>query len=480
MKYLVTFLILSTLNIVVSGQRSFLLMLENTQDEYIRDPVQLADGSFVMPVISRISFEDYFCQKILHISDNGDILNQRIIENPEGDCHIHNLVYANDSTLIGIGEWKISGQNSKLWYICFDTDLKIRWEKKYETSNNSLLYLRSFIDSDNHIVSCVTLTPGGYPLNGVLYFMKTSMEGDSVTARYELSGNGPILFDLIESNSKYLGFVRGFSTHSYSQILTLDKTFNILVVDTLPMKIDNCMTAKINNDNSYYLTGNHYDEESGRKIIVTLFDQNNSPLVSYLTGKNDTANMGGADISMDFITKANILVGGTANFDIYNPYYSSMATWYSLSSFDSSLNLRWTKYYGGDAYYVLRSIVATTDGGALLSGTRYDYLDPDNFLDVYIVKVDSAGLYTSIDENPGIRVHEAIVYPNPAHETLNIQTQLKEAVISIYDMNGKEILTQELQQGISNIAIQHLAAGLYFYRIISYGKFIESGKWVKD
>jgi hemin uptake protein HemP len=47
-------------------------------------------------------------------------------------------------------------------------------------------------------------------------------------------------------------------------------------------------------------------------------------------------------------------------------------------------------------------------------------------------------------------------------------------------MNGKEILSQELQQGVSNISIQHLAAGLYFYRITSQGKFVESGKWVKE
>ena len=480
MKYLLTFLILLSLNIVVSGQETFKFILENLQDEKPIEPLQLADGSFILPVMSRNAYEDNNRQKILHISAQGNILNQRFIENPEGSCHIHNLIYENDSTLIGIGEWAISGQNSKLWYICFDTSLKIRWEKKYETSNNFILYLRSFIDSDNHIVSCVTLTPEGYPLNGVLYFIKTSMEGDSVTARYEPSGNGPILFDLIESNSKYLGFVRGFSIHTQNQVLSLDKAFNLLDVDTLPRGNNGCITVKTNNDSSYYMTSNYSNDETRYKIAVTLFDQNNAPLAVCLTGKNDMMNIAGADISMDFVTKPNILVGGTANFDFSNGYYSDMASWFSLSSFDSLLNLRWTKYYGGDSYYVLRSIIATADGGALLAGTRYDYLRPDNFLDVYILKVDSAGIYTNIGENPGIKMHEAIVYPNPAHETLNIQTQLKEAVISMYDMNGKEILAQELQQGISNIAIQHLAAGLYFYRITSHGKFIESGKWVKE
>jgi hypothetical protein len=190
--------------------------------------------------------------------------------------------------------------------------------------------------------------------------------------------------------------------------------------------------------------------------------------------------MGGADISMDFITKTNILVGGTSNVNVYNPYHSNSFSWYSLSCFDSLLNLKWTKYYGGDSYYFLRSIIATKDGGALLSGTRYDYLNPDNEVDVYVLKVDSTGIYTIIDETTDIELREAIVYPNPSRETLNIETGLKDAEISLYNLNGKKIKTQELQQGVTRINLQNLASGMYFYRIMRQGKIVESGKWVKE
>lgn len=481
MKYLLTFLFLLSLSIIVSGQEHFKLWLDNSNDEYPRDPVQLADGGFIMPVVSRITFYDFFSQKILHISPQGNILKEKIIINPEGDCHIHNLIYVNDSTLIGIGEWKLNGQNSKLWYLCFDTDLNIRWEKKYETSNDWFIWLRSFIDSDNNVVSCITLAPYVNPGLAEIYFMKTNLEGDSLTSRYELLGNSPQLFDIFESDSTYLGFVKGFSPYTWGQVLTIDKEFNILAMDSIPKQIHTGVTVKSNSNTSYYLTGNTSFGGTSQDIMITLLNKDNDCISFSRIGRSaDTIDMGGADISMDYITKTNILVGGSSNLDPGHIYYSSTVSWYSLSSFDSLLNLKWTKYYGGDVYYVLRSIVATADGGALLSGTRYDYLTPDNKLDVYILKVDSAGLYTSIGENPGIQVLSAIVYPNPAHEALNVQTELRNARIAIYDINGKEILTQELQQGISNIEIQHLAIGIYFYRITSHGNFIESGKWMKE
>jgi hypothetical protein len=483
MRCILPILFLISLNITLFGQESFKVILENTNDEYPRSPVQLTDGSFILPLISRATYFDFFNQQILHISAQGNILNQILITNPDGDCHIHNMVYANDSTIIGIGEWKINGQNSKLWYVCIDANLQIRWEKKYETNNDWFELLRSFIDSENNVVSCVTIAPYAIPGQAEIYFMKANLNGDSITSRYELSGTGPKLRDIFEKDSSYLAFGQGFMPNKPGNVISFDKSFNLLSIDSIPYDIHNTITAKYNNDSSYYLAGDTYFGYTSQDIMITILDKNNDCQVYYRIGRTaDTIDMGGADISMDYFTKTNILVGGTSHVDLGNPYYSSSISWYSLTSFDSLLNIRWTKYYGGDSYYLLRSIVATNDGGALLSGTRYNYLTPDNKLDVYVLKVDSAGIYTGTEESHGKQAHDAIIYPNPGSDLLNIQSgpQISGAQFTLYDMKGNSALEEKINTTEIRLNTRHLRPGIYPWQIVYKNKVIESGKWVKE
>lgn len=71
-------------------------------------------------------------------------------------------------------------------------------------------------------------------------------------------------------------------------------------------------------------------------------------------------------------------------------------------------------------------------------------------------------------------------YPNPAHDKLIIEWNkeiVEQAVMTVYDLNGKSILQQNVNNGFTILQLQNFQKGLYIYTIESpkgngYGKFV--------
>jgi len=57
------------------------------------------------------------------------------------------------------------------------------------------------------------------------------------------------------------------------------------------------------------------------------------------------------------------------------------------------------------------------------------------------------------------------VYPNPATQKINIETQVIFSNIKLYSIDGKEVLSRSLRKGINSINISKLNRGIYFYVI---------------
>jgi hypothetical protein len=185
---------------------------------------------------------------------------------------------------------------------------------------------------------------------------------------------------------------------------------------------------------------------------------------------------------MDFLNPDRIFVGAISNVALSFGHYGQQNSWYALSNFDSALNLRWTKYYGGDAYYFLQSVVATQDGGAILVGTRYDYPTQSNQCDIYLVKVNENGLLTNDDHIQSQQVHDAIVFPNPGSNYLFIESgpQISGAEFRMTSIDGKQVKTKTLNERKTTLETQILQSGTYVWQIIFNNKVSESGKWIKE
>lgn len=171
----------------------------------------------------------------------------------------------------------------------------------------------------------------------------------------------------------------------------------------------------------------------------------------------------------------NYYLGGSTHIDSLFIDYPSYVM---LNKLDSDLDVQWQRFYGGDAKYILYSMRATSDGGCIMVGRRYDWNSKNQVHDIFVMKVNEEGLITATTD-PEFTVTEAIVYPNPGSDVIHVQSAFQMEKFQLIDLNGRVILEQNLHGEEATINSSAIKSGVYIYRIIGKNNKIESGKWVK-
>ncbi len=197
-------------------------------------------------------------------------------------------------------------------------------------------------------------------------------------------------------------------------------------------------------------------------------------------GTLDTLDLTASDGALDYNNKDSIFIGGTTNF-LFS--LSPSPSWYFIIQADSNLNIRWERFYGGDARYTMCKIIASNDGGCIIAGTRYNYQNvTEEELDIYILKLNSEGLLVGTPEKPTIEMHEALVFPNPGTNYLKVRiaAQHKQSMFELYDINGRQVLTQQIFGKWGEVNTVSLTSGTYIYKIYNTEGLHESGKWIKQ
>ena len=111
--------------------------------------------------------------------------------------------------------------------------------------------------------------------------------------------------------------------------------------------------------------------------------------------------------------------------------------------FDSNLNLKGVKEYGGDKRYWFFNMMVTSDGGCLLTGMVPDYDGSWNH-DAYVVKVMPDDILTFAEETPFDFDRDVIVFPNPFSTEINIQTVRKNLTFNMFDIMGNQVFSKEM------------------------------------
>jgi hypothetical protein len=268
--------------------------------------------------------------------------------------------------------------------------------------------------------------------------------------------------------------------NTWGQILTFDYALNEIATDSIPSGLDLYYNSKKINGHEFFLTGKKFIPFSNPRtdvLGILRLDTSFSLKAQAYIGPQDTINYPGYLHNLDFIDTTQIYYGGTCNQAIAD--FSSNKSYYMLGKFDSELNLQWQKYYGGDMYYTLWGILATSDHGCLLLGSTYNYLTQNLERDIFVIKVDKNGSYTGNNGIPSKIIHDIILYPNPGNDKLYVNTGLKDACFELFDVMGNNRIHQMLNQGLTTVYTQVLTTGMYFYRITHKDTLVESGTWVK-
>lgn len=176
----------------------------------------------------------------------------------------------------------------------------------------------------------------------------------------------------------------------------------------------------------------------------------------------------------------------------YNPQ-DTFSTYGTLVKLDPTGNVKWKRqyqYYDSSMIYHVNDMKQTSDGGFIMAGEALDVYYPytDPIQQAWLLKVDSSGCTSLTDPQCHPTRVQPIpntlgykVYPNPAQTALYVSGPAEAATLMLTDISGRLLLQANVGAGVvSKIPLENLAAGVYFYRIVSVAGGVQVGKVVKE
>ena len=477
MKYLILILLIN-LNTIVLSQNTFTYIYSTPKDEYVLDAIEDEFGNFYLAGSSFNPYSDHTKGFVIKIDSYGEFVSEKVYTLPVKSYWISSIIQ--DS----IGSFLLLGSNTDTLFQFTNGELNLKRIDYNLVTMDSAVYSISDERSLNIIYSDVCTntdiivnTTAWSTINNppaLLFSMRFSKDLDSIYATtYPYPSIGTGIKQL--SDTTYWMY-----TGIFHKIVITDTMFNQIDQALLPETIVDPIGMKWDTDSSFYLCGQWNNQNGDKDIgIINLFNPiDTTDYVFKPWGTKDTtdypAGRGGA---LDFNNKDSIFIGGTTGFTGTWGYRS----YYSLIQTDSLLNVRWEKFYGGDAYYEMNDVLATNDGGCLLSGMRYDSDIGIHEHDVYIIKVDVNGLLVGLEPEQSINSFDAVVFPNPGTNEINVRVaaQYHKAEINMYEINGTKVLTKELVGRHNLLNTESLKSGTYIYSINNKNGLNESGIWIK-
>ena len=70
------------------------------------------------------------------------------------------------------------------------------------------------------------------------------------------------------------------------------------------------------------------------------------------------------------------------------------------------------------------------------------------------------------------------VYPNPSNGTLMVNSNCKDCIFEVYDVVGKKVMSQKLNENETKVDLNSLNSGTYLYRIMQSGVLLKADKLI--
>jgi len=484
LKYLVLVLFLQTTSIVYAQQATWEYVLRTTDiDEETIDLVEGIDGSIYVGGRTIMLEQQYnYKSLLLKIDRQGTFVDSIQYTLPGKWTSLSQIIPKNNEEYVVLstfrdlsppflnGGFLLHNMNSNLELF----NQNVFWADTNYTSSGSWGY---------------KVSNGNLFLNfsvrfGVALYHSYLIETDSNfnVIKYRFLNESPSTYSHLKTldNGYYWGL--NLIMNSYE---IFDNEFNKLQAQSVPELMTANFGVKWDSDTSFYLLGDKIVDNQHNLGFIRQYHYIDTTGYLYNSwGETDTLDFPAFTNGIDFRNKDSIFIGGTHNMPYaLDPGQQPVPTWFVILQTDSLLNVRWERFYGGNANHLMTNLIATRDGGCLIAGTRYDYLnDPVPQTDIIVLKLNSEGLLVGQNELKESLMHEAIVYPNPGSEAIQIRlaVQHPKALLELFDSQGKLVLSQQLHEKESRINTAHLPTGTYIYRLSAETGLNESGKWIKQ
>ncbi|KAF0204010.1 MAG: hypothetical protein FD170_699 [Bacteroidetes bacterium] len=268
-----------------------------------------------------------------------------------------------------------------------------------------------------------------------------------------------------------------------TSIATFDYNLNCLSDNPIESIYNSYNRIASFNDSSLLFSASSYTDDK-RELGIANFNLNDSLIGQTIFPGNADSMTYPAVTKNILVTSDYIWVVGWYNVIPFSVPCFPESTWVVLNKLNHNLELQEQLFYGGDAVYNPYDVIETSDHHIVVTGNYYNpYLIPyECKFDPFVLKVNSEGLIVNTQNNELPLAQEAIVFPNPGSDYLQIKlaVQHKTATLQLFDLNGRLIHTEEITADMQRVNTTTLPAGIYPYRISANNRVIGSGKWVKE
>ena len=471
------------------SQQSFELLISTEESESFNFTFENVNNDFVSVGARSIEFSSDSNNAFIVKYDNfGNIINQKEFIKNDTSFGLSYGVQKNNGNylLFGVLTDSLTPHDHNVTYVCEMTPgLDLIWEKMHpipEPYHDHKL-INFLMDADSNIIIQGKADSSLYEYDDLLMTMVIDINGNLLDFNFyegwkDYSIYGDMVFNHDSTAIEFFGlFVRpiSYSNDWIEMDLSLDIIEFISVIDDEHIIYDPVSVQKMGTDK--FVMANVAIMEPGAylDLYVKIMDTNLNTLKDTLLLYPERTSLTGKN-GLGFIDPNNIWV---PTFEDNSTSFMGTEV-FRFHLFDSELNLKAMKEYGGDTRYWFFNMLVTSDGGCLLTGVIPDYEGSWNH-DAYVIKVMPEDIITFAEETPFENDKDVMVFPNPFSTEIKIQTARKNLVFNLTDIAGTKILSKEIDNIPGQTLItETLSSGSYFYTIQYESRTIQSGKLLKQ
>jgi hypothetical protein len=441
------------LSSIDSFSQSFIYTSRAIEDSWgIMDVVETDNGYLFSERESNLA-NDSILIKLVHLSFKGEVKNIELI-NFAKVLTASYFIKSKDSLYLTF----IERTPESFPNIFYELNINSRSIRKFELSlTDKAAYCQTFLINDSTYI----VATGGNGRDPKLVFINRN----NSTLQYFEIPNIPMDIEFNYDSTQFL--IKGLSS-----IAQINKQNGNVIIKKDKLDYGELAGNIIYlNKKSYYINTGGQQQNFGYRVGRDTIDLAVSILnKDLILQKNLTIGRRGDTIDCPAIiesicgTNGGFFIGGTSNFRMWEYPFGYEPSWFTISKIDSNANLQWTKEYGGDAYYIMYGIIATSDGGGIAYGTIQDTTDRNFNRDPFLVKFDRDGLILFSHNFSSNSQKPIEIYPNPTKNYFHIKTidDLSIFRIEILNESGKKVKSIGADSILSEVFIGGLSNGIYF------------------
>lgn len=425
--------------------------------------------------------------KILKLSPEMELLGEMVIgeEGRRSTVTGIHLDPEHENLFLAVGKIHDNDLHyDKPFLVRFDADLNIVWQKEVELPHNCCKFFfkqKSFMDSQHDIVYMTEFYDSSNPMVHPYLYLRLSSEGDvmaiDTTAQTSLFNTGGI-FEYQDGSGDY-----GVCNSSNASVQRLSRDFEPIGQRNLPYNIhfDNAdeillmsrydqSTVLSMPDSSLFIAvegmGWFYPELVPDASVLMKLSPSDTLLNIYV---DDFDGLFLSDCYDDYTEIVPEIKGvdrlgdylffcyGILDYDLESGIVGNSTVY--VAKLTTGLDVVWQRVYDFNNKIRPRYVMATQDGGCLVTGEIETGLNGEEGMMMFAAKIDSKG-YLDVPEIGNV-TQSVGCYPNPAKDFVRIEGT-KAAEVQVYNALGQMVKTVK---GSNEINVNGLPEGVYLLRI---------------